>query len=81
MAEGGKSTCNTYHDATGQCLILHVSTEQAQNKDIGFRFAQEGPANVFHWIDGKFGCVLSAGINESELARVANVVCEQLEKP
>lgn len=70
-----------YHDATGQRLTLYVSTEQAHNKDTGFRFVQEGPVNVFYWIDGKFGYALSAGINKGELARVATAVYEQLEKP
>jgi anti-sigma factor RsiW len=70
-----------YHDATGQRLTLYVSTDQSQNKDTGFRFAQEGPVNVFYWIDGKFGYALSAGIKKGELARVASSVYEQLEKP
>lgn len=70
-----------YHDATGQRLTLYVSTEQAQNKDTGFKFAQEGPVNVFYWIDGKFGYALSAGINKAELTRIATTVYEQLEKP
>jgi anti-sigma factor RsiW len=70
-----------YHDSTGQRLTLYVSTEQAHNKDTGFRFAQEGPVNVFYWIDGKFGYALSAGINKGELTRVATAVYEQLEKP
>lgn len=70
-----------YHDATGQRLTLYVSTDQAHNKDTGFRFAQEGPVNVLYWIDGKFGYALSAGINKAELARVATAVYDQLEKP
>jgi anti-sigma factor RsiW len=70
-----------YHDSTGQRLTLYVSAEQAHNKDTGFRFAQEGPVNVFYWIDGKFGYALSAGIDKGELARVATAVYEQLEKP
>lgn len=70
-----------YHDSTGQRLTLYVSAEQEFNKDTGFRFTQEGPVNVFYWIDGKFGYALSAGINRSELARVATAVYEQLEKP
>lgn len=70
-----------YHDGAGQRLTLYVSTEQAQNKDTGFRFAKEGPVNVFYWIDGKFGYALSAGIDKGELARVATAVYEQLEGP
>ena len=70
-----------YHDSAGQRLTLYVSTEQAHNKDTGFRFAKEGPVNVFYWIDGKFGYALSAGIDKGQLARVASAVYEQLEGP
>lgn len=69
-----------YHDATGQRLTLYVSTEHSQNKDTGFRFAREGPVNVFYWIDGKCGYALSAGTSKAELARIADAVYEQLEK-
>lgn len=69
-----------YHNSTGQRLTLYVSTEQSNNRDTGFRFAQEGPVNVFYWIDGKFGYALSAGIDKPALARIATAVYEQLEK-
>jgi anti-sigma factor RsiW len=68
-----------YHDASGQRLTLYVTTENATNRDTGFRFAKEGPVNVFYWIDGQFGYALSAGIDKSELARVATAVYDQLE--
>ncbi len=68
-----------YHDASGQRLTLYVTTENTNNRDTGFRFAKEGPVNVFYWIDGKFGYALSAGIDKSELARVASAVYDQLE--
>ena len=68
-----------YHDASGQRLTLYVTTENAANRDTGFRFAKEGPVNVFYWIDGKFGYALSAGIDKSELARVATAVYDQPE--
>ncbi len=68
-----------YQDASGQRLTLYVSTENATNRDTAFRFAQEGPINVFYWIDGKFGYALSAGIAKAELARVATAVYEQIE--
>jgi anti-sigma factor RsiW len=69
-----------YHDAGGQRLTLYVSNKEQDGGDTGFRFAQEGLVNVFYWIDGRFGYALSAGIDKGELARVANVVYEQLEK-
>ncbi|MFJ7567564.1 anti-sigma factor family protein [Herminiimonas sp. NPDC097707] len=68
-----------YQEAGGQRLTLYVSTDQAQNRDTGFRFAQQGAVNVFYWIDGKFGYALSGGINKGELARIAHVVYEQLD--
>ncbi|MBK7417213.1 MAG: anti-sigma factor [Dechloromonas sp.] len=68
-----------YHDSSGQRLTLYVTTENTANQDTGFRFAQEGPVNVFYWIDGKFGYALSAGIDKSELSRVATAVYDQLE--
>lgn len=68
-----------YHDASGQRLTLYVTTENTANQDTGFRFAQEGPVNVFYWIDGKFGYALSASIDKGELARVATAVYEQIE--
>jgi anti-sigma factor RsiW len=68
-----------YHDASGQRLTLYVTAENTANQDTGFRFAQEGPVNVFYWIDGKFGYALSAGIDKGELSRVATAVYDQLE--
>jgi anti-sigma factor RsiW len=68
-----------YHDASGQRLTLYVSTENTGNRDTAFRFAQEGPVNVFYWIDGRFGYAISAGIAKDELARVATAVYDQLE--
>lgn len=68
-----------YNNAGGQRLTLYVSTEQSGNRDTGFRFAEEGPVNVFYWIDGKFGYALSAGTGKAELARIATAVHEQLE--
>jgi anti-sigma factor RsiW len=68
-----------YHDASGQRLTLDVRTENASNRGTGFRFAKEGPVNVFYWIDGNFGYALSTGIDKGELARVASAVYDQHE--
>ena len=42
-----------YHDATGQRMTLYVTTEGIEKRDTGFRFAREGPLNVFYWVDGQ----------------------------
>ena len=67
-----------YHDAKGQRLTLYVTREAMLKGDTAFRFAQEGPVNVFYWVDGKFGYAISAGVDKSELHRVAQEVYRQL---
>jgi len=68
-----------YQDSSGQRLTLYLSTENVGNQETAFRFAQEGPINVFYWIDGKFGYALSASMAKDELARVAKAVYDQIE--
>ncbi len=70
-----------YQDPGQQRLTLYVSTEQSHNKDTSFRFSEQGPVNVFYWIDGKFGYALSGTIDKAILAGVAAAVYEQLDKP
>ena len=69
-----------YHDASGQRMTLYVTTESIEKRDTGFRFAREGPVNVFYWVDGKFGYALSAGIDKGELAKIATAVYDQLDQ-
>ncbi|MBS1161325.1 MAG: PrtR transrane transcriptional regulator (anti-sigma factor) [Proteobacteria bacterium] len=69
-----------YQDVAGQRLTLYVTTENPGNQETGFRFAQEGPVNVFYWIDGKFGYALSGSIGKGELGRLATLVYDQLER-
>ena len=69
-----------YQDASGQRLTLYVSTENTENRDTAFRFAQEGKVNVFYWIDGKFGYALSAGLDKGRLAGVATAVYDQMDR-
>jgi anti-sigma factor RsiW len=76
--ESGPVAQFMYHDSTGQRLTLYVSTEQVHNQDTGFKFSQEGPVQVFYWIDGKFGYALSGGINKAELGKIASAVYAQL---
>ncbi|WP_342115184.1 anti-sigma factor family protein [Pseudoduganella sp. OTU4001] len=68
-----------YAEASGQRMTLYVSPGQKQNRDTGFRFAQEGNVGVFYWIDGSFGYALSAAVGKGELSQIANAVYEQLQ--
>lgn len=67
-----------YHDVTGKRITLYVSAEVGSSKDTGFRFAQQGPVNVYYWLDTKFGYAISAGIDERELGRIASEVHRQV---
>lgn len=67
-----------YHDAEGQRLTLYVTREAAGQGHTAFRFAQEGPVNVFYWIDGRFGYAISAGADRKELYAIAQEVQRQL---
>lgn len=79
--ESGPVAQFMYHDAGGQRLTLYLSTEQSQNKDTGFRFSDQGPVNVFYWIDGKFGYALSGSVDRATLSHVADAVYAQLDTP
>jgi anti-sigma factor RsiW len=70
-----------YHDATGQRLTLYVTREvrkQAGQPETAFRFGQDGPVNVFYWVDKNFGYAISGGANRNELMRVSQEVYRQL---
>jgi len=68
-----------YQDTTGQRLTLYVSSEHTAGPKEGFRFAREGPVNVYYWYYDKFGYALSADIDQARLERLATSACKQLE--
>nr|WP_315217671.1 anti-sigma factor [uncultured Duganella sp.] len=70
-----------YHDATGQRLTLYVTREvpkYANQPETSFRFGQDGPVNVFYWVDKNFGYAISGGADRKELMRVSQEVHRQL---
>lgn len=67
-----------YHDVTGQRITVYVSAEIGGSNDAGFRYAQEGPVNVYYWLDRKFGYAISAGIDKGELGRIAAEIHRQV---
>ena len=68
-----------YQDATGKRLTLYVTRPARVETPTSFRFAQEGGVSVFYWIDRDCGYALSADIDRTSLAKVANAVYRQLE--
>ncbi|WP_179140863.1 anti-sigma factor family protein [Chromobacterium haemolyticum] len=67
-----------YHNAAGQRMTLYVATTAEPRRDVGFRFASQGPVNVFYWWDGRFAYALSAGLARDELGRLAEAAHRQL---
>ena len=76
-----------YHDNGGAKLTLYVSREVAfadasapsgTHQETAFRFATEGPVNVFYWVNSPFGYAISANADKTELARVSAEVYRQL---
>ncbi len=79
--ESGPVAQFMYHDGVGQRLTLYVTREApsaAANQETAFRFAQDGPVNVFYWVDKNFGYAISGGANRQELIRVGEEVHRQL---
>jgi len=46
--------------------------------ETSFRFGQDGPVNVFYWVDKTFGYAISGGSSRDELMRVSKEVYRQL---
>lgn len=68
-----------YENGAGQRLTLYVRTgEPAQ--DTAFRFASEGSAAAFYWVDDGFGYALTGESGRAALLPLARAVYEQLSR-
>jgi len=67
-----------YHNAQGERVTLCISHRKASSDTTAFKLYQDGPVNVFYWIDGDFGYALSGGIDRKELLQLAHDVYAQL---
>jgi anti-sigma factor RsiW len=83
-----------YRDAAGRRLTLYVSNEkpapadgrvadlrngEVPRVDTAFRFASEGPVNVFWWVDGPFRYAITAAADRAALTQVSAEVYRQLQ--
>ena len=68
-----------YEDKTKRRLTLYVTGKTHKDPVTAFRYIQEGPVNVFYWVDPDCGYAISGEIERAELSRIANVVYKQLE--
>ncbi len=67
-----------YNDVHGQRVTLCISRRTTQTKTTAFRLYQDGPVNVFYWVDGDIGYAVSGGIDHQVLLSLAHDVYSQL---
>ena len=56
-----------------------LRANDAPPAETAFRFASEGPLNVFYWIDGPFHYAITAAADRAALTQVSAEVYRQLE--
>lgn len=67
-----------YNDAHGERVTLCISRRHAPTKTTAFRLYQDGPVNVFYWVDGDIGYAVSGGIDHQQLLGLAHDIYAQL---
>ncbi len=69
-----------YETEAGLRLTLYVSREVSTQNDVQFKFGQQGPVNVFYWVENQLGYAISAGADRAELMRVSQSVYQHLQQ-
>jgi anti-sigma factor RsiW len=67
-----------YRDAKGERVTLCISHRKTSANTTAFKLYQDGPVNVFYWIDGDFGYAVSGGIDREVMLELAHDVYAQL---
>ncbi|MFL9872009.1 anti-sigma factor family protein [Paraburkholderia megapolitana] len=67
-----------YHNERGERITLCISHRKTSSDVTEFKLYQDGPVNVFYWIDGDFGYAVSGAIDRKELRELSHDVYEQL---
>lgn len=67
-----------YHNAKGERVTLCISHRKTSANTTAFKLYQDGPVNVFYWVDGDFGYALSGGIDRKALLQLSHDVYAQI---
>jgi anti-sigma factor RsiW len=67
-----------YRGPNGERVTLCISRRQVNSNTTAFKLYQDGPVNVFYWIDGDFGYAVSGGIDRKQLLQLSHDVYSQL---
>ncbi|SAL26481.1 transmembrane transcriptional regulator (anti-sigma factor) [Caballeronia cordobensis] len=76
--ENGPTAQFMYRGAKGERVTLCISHRKTSTNTTAFRLYQDGPVNVFYWIDGDFGYAVSGGIDRKVMLELAHDVYAQL---
>jgi anti-sigma factor RsiW len=76
----GPTAMFMYRDAKGERVTLCISRRKVNSSTTAFKLYQDGPVNVFYWVDGDFGYAVSGGIDRQVLLELSHHVYEQLTK-
>lgn len=69
-----------FERASGERLTLYVTRREHSMRETAFRFSREGRINVFYWVDDRCGYALAGELDRPVLAKLAEVVYQQLEQ-
>ncbi|WP_021026346.1 anti-sigma factor [Comamonas sp. B-9] len=69
-----------YETEAGLRLTLYVTREVSSQSDAQFKFGQDGPVNVFYWVENHLGYAISAWADRAELMRVSQAVYQHLQQ-
>jgi anti-sigma factor RsiW len=67
-----------YRNADGERVTLVISHRNTSSNTTAFRLYQDGPVNVFYWVDGNFGYAVSGGLDRDVMLQLAHDVYAQL---
>ncbi|SPB13608.1 anti-sigma factor [Caballeronia novacaledonica] len=76
--ENGPTAQFMYRGAKGERVTLCISQRKTSTNTTAFKLYQDGPVNVFYWIDGDFGYAISGGIDRKVMLELAHDVYAQL---
>lgn len=67
-----------YRGPAGERVTLCISHRKQNSNTTAFKLYQDGPVNVFYWVDGDFGYAVSGGIDRKVLLQLSHDVYAQL---
>lgn len=67
-----------YRGQNGERVTLCISRRKVNANTTAFKLYQDGPVNVFYWVDGDFGYAVSGGIDRKQLLQLSHDVYSQL---